>query len=278
MTMTALFLPLLLQVGPNPTTGAIPDYSEEVQNRPPRERSEPVGSRIAPTWLEECFELVDSDPARAHSKAQIRRDASTGDERVLANHCLGLAATRLERWDEAQTAFIAARDGVPADDRAFRARVGAMAGNAAMPTGDLVRALALFDQAETDARASMAKDMIALIDIDKARALVALDRSAEAEPLLEEASALLPTSGEAPLLLATLYRRQDKLLEAAAAITEAQSREPQSAPIALEAGVIAILSDRESDARANWQAVITNDPDSVEAERARGYLAQIGGR
>lgn len=278
MTLSALLLPLLLQVGPNPTTGAIPDYSAEVQDRPPREVVQPVTARATPTWLEECFELVDSDPARAHSKAQIRRDESTGEERVLANHCFGLAATRLERWDEAQTAFIAARDGAPAEDRAFRARVGAMAGNAAMPTGDLVRAMALFDQAEVDARASMAKDMIALIDIDKARVLVALEREAEAEPLLEEASALIPASGEAPLLLATLYRRQDKLLEAAAAIAEAQAREPQSPAIGLEAGVIAILSDRESDARANWQSVIANDPESAEAELARGYLAQIAGR
>lgn len=279
MTFTALILPLLMQVGPDPSSGAIPDYSAEVQDRPARETvqrpSEPVGDRITPTWLEECFELVDSDPARAHSQAQIRRDASEGDERVLANHCFGLAATQLERWDEARAAFIAARDGAPAEDRAFRARVGAMAGNAAMPVGDMTGALALLDQAESDARASTARDMIALVAVDKARVLVSLDRAQEAVPLLEEATALRPASGEAPLLLATLYRRQDMLAEAQAAIDVAESRDAADPAIMLEAGVIAALSGREADARAQWQQVTTLAPDSPLADAARGYLAQI---
>ena len=220
--------------------------------------------------------MVDSDPARAHSQAQIRRDASEGDERVLANHCLGLAATQLERWDEARAAFIAARDGTPAEDRAFRARVGAMAGNAAMPMGDMTGAFALLDQAESDARASTSRDMIALVAVDKARVLVALERGGEAVPLLEEATALRPTAGEAPLLLATLYRRQDMLAEAQAAIDIAQTRDTANPAIPLEAGVIAVLSGREADARAQWQKVTTMAPDSSEADSARGYLAQIG--
>lgn len=280
MNSMALILPLLMQVGPDPSSGAIPDYSAEVQDRPAREvqqtPSEPVGDRITPTWLEECFELVDSDPARAHSQAQIRRDASEGNERVLANHCFGLAATQLERWDEARAAFIAARDGSPAEDRAFRARVGAMAGNAAMPTGDMAGALALLDQAESDARASTSRDMIGLVAVDKARVLVALERAEEAVPLLEEATALRPTSGEAPLLLATLYRRQNMLAEAQAAIDVALARDSQNPAIPLEAGVIAVLSGRESDARAQWQQVTALAPDSAEAGTARGYLAQIG--
>lgn len=276
MSLTALFLPLLLQVGPDPSAGAIPDYSAEVQDRPPREApAQPVGNRLERTWLEQCFELVDSDPARAHSQAQIRRDASEGSERVLANHCLGLAATQLGRWAEARGAFIAARDGTPAEDRAFRARVGAMAGNAALPLGDLAGALGLLDQAESDARASASPEMIALVAVDKARVLVALDRAAEAEPLLEEASALRTGSDEAPLLLATLYRRQDKLAEAQAAIELAAAREADNPAIALEAGVIAVLSGREDDARAQWIAVLDLAPESEQAALARDYLAQI---
>ena len=151
-----------------------------------------------------------------------------------------------------------------------------MAGNAAMPLGDMTGALALLDQAESDARASASGDMIALVAVDKARVLVALERAADAEPLLEEATALRPTTGEAPLLLATLYRRQDKLPEAQAAIDVALARDPENPAIPLEAGVIAVLSGRESDARMQWQKATTMAPDSAEAGTARGYLAQIG--
>ena len=36
MPLTTVLLPLLMQVGFDPTQGAIPDYSAEVQDRPPR--------------------------------------------------------------------------------------------------------------------------------------------------------------------------------------------------------------------------------------------------
>src|SRR3990167_1473795 len=136
MMPIATALALLLQVGPNPTAGAIPDYSAEIQDRPPREAQavEPPAS-----WLSDCFELIDYDPARAHVLAQMRRDGTTDEERILANHCLGLAATTLERWDEAMAAFLAARDEVPLDDPRMRARLGAMAANAALATGDARR-------------------------------------------------------------------------------------------------------------------------------------------
>src|SRR3546814_7771823 len=85
MTLSAILLPLLLQVGPDPTAGAIPDYSAEIQDRPPRDQQ---GQAVEPpaTWLAECFELIDTDPARAHVLAQLRREDTSGEERILANH------------------------------------------------------------------------------------------------------------------------------------------------------------------------------------------------
>ena len=281
MSPYALILSLLMQVGPNPSQGAIPDYSAEVQDRAPRTETQAsdTATAAAPrgvkSWLEECFELVDSDPARAHSKAQIRRDTSKGEDYVLANHCLGMAATALGRWDEARSAFVAARDVAPAEDLSFRARVGAMAGNAAMPAGDLAGALALLDQAETDARASKSAELIALVAVDKARALVALDRGAEAEALLEEATALQPTGAEAPLLLATLYRRMQSYDKAKAAIDMALERDPANPASVLEAGVIAVLAGRDDDARAAWQGVLAMAPGSDFAATAQGYLDQL---
>ena len=66
------------------------------------------------------------------------------------------------------------------------------------------------------------------------------------------------------------------LAEAQAAIDIAQTRDTENPAIPLEAGVIAVLSGREADARAQWQKVTTMAPDSSEAASARSYMAQIG--
>ncbi len=276
MPMLSLILPLLLQAGPNPATGSMPDFSDEVQDRPSRDLAQPVGQRIEQTWLEQCLELADSDPARAHVQAQLQRDSTSGAERILANHCLGLAATNLGRWDEAQTAFLSARDEAPAEDLTFRARLGAMAGNATLPTGDMQAALALLEQAEADARASDSADLIALVEVDKARALVGLNRLDDAETSLLDAARLRPKDGEPPLLLATLLRRLERLDEAQAMIAKAAELDPMNPSIGLEAGVIAVLAGRRDAARQSWQSVIATAPASDEAEVAQIYLDQLG--
>ena len=210
MPLTSLVLPLLLQVGFDPTRGAIPDYSAEVQDRPPREAS--VIDAPEPTsWLGQCLEQVDQDPARAHVQAQIRRDTIGGDERVYANHCLGLAATRLGRWEEARAAFTAARQETPEADPRLRARFGAMAGNAALVTGDAAGAMALLDAARADAIAAQAGNLQALISLDRARALVGAGELEAAEASLAEARGLQPQDAETRLLSATLLRRMERL-------------------------------------------------------------------
>ena len=77
--LKAAALALMLQVGPNPSAGAIPDYSEEIQNRPPRDNASrekqvlgplaPVPPHISNSWLKRCLDLVETNPARAHVQA-----------------------------------------------------------------------------------------------------------------------------------------------------------------------------------------------------------------
>jgi len=273
MMPLATALALLLQVGPDPTSGAIPDYSAEIQDRPPRDAQ---AAQPPASWLSECFELIDSDPARAHVLAQMRRDGTSGDERILANHCLGLAATGLERWDEAFAAFLAARDEVPREDPRMRARLGAMAANARLAAGDTQGALVLLDEAIADARAGSAGDIAAFALIDRARALVTLGDLAAAEAALAEARVLRPDDGEARLLSAALLRRLGRLAEAQEQIAEAARVAPGDPQVALEAGVIAALGGRDEAARASWQSVLAIAPESSEAESARAYLRQLG--
>ncbi|MEL6531231.1 MAG: tetratricopeptide repeat protein [Pseudomonadota bacterium] len=227
-------------------------------------------------WLAECLDLVEQDAARAHTKAQIRRNETSGADRVIANHCLGLASTELGLWQDAQTAFTAARDETPVDEPRSQSRAGIMAGNAALVGGDAEGALDLFMTAQTDARTAASAPLEAASASDAARALVALNRSDEALTPLDTATRLEPNNSEAWLLKATLLRRLDRLDEAQGAIETAVGLAPLNGAIGLEAGVIAVLAGREDAARQSWQSVIDTQPDSLAAQTAKDYLEQIG--
>ncbi|MEM6475046.1 MAG: hypothetical protein AAF687_02645, partial [Pseudomonadota bacterium] len=134
---------LALQVGPNPVGGALPGVPDELLNRPPRP-SETAPDNPTSQWLAQCFKQLEDDPARAHTQAQIQRNRTLGAERVIANHCLGMAATELGLWDDARTAFLASRDETPAEEPRMRARFGILAGNAALAGDQTETALGLF--------------------------------------------------------------------------------------------------------------------------------------
>ncbi len=273
--LTTSVLAILLQVGPNPTTGALPDAHSDLRDRPVREQLDDT-IRPESEWLAQCLQLLSQDASRAHTMAQVRRNASAGTERVLANHCLGLAATELGRWDEAQAAFSAAREETPADEASARARFGTMAGNAALAQGDTEAALAILNVARSDARTSASATLEAIAATDTARALVAAGREEEALEQLATATRLEPANPEGWLLTATLLRRLDRLGQAQEAIERAAALDTQDPRIALEGGVIAVLSGRDDAARASWESVIDLAPESEAAASARGYLAQLG--
>lgn len=276
MPLTSTLLALLLQVGPNPTAGGLPD--DLLRDRPPPRRSNTVDQNLNPTsaWLETCLDRLAEDAARAHTMAQIRASETSGPDRVLANHCRGTAATELGLWDDAREAFLAAREETPDSEQRTRARFGTMAGNAALASGDAEGALALLVQARADARAAAAGTLEALAAIDTARALVTLGRAEEALGALETATRLEPERAEGWLLTATLLRRLDRLGAAQAAIERAAPLAPTDPDIGVEAGLIAVLSGREDAARQSWQTVIALQPDSAAAAVARDYLAQLG--
>lgn len=275
MFLTATLLPLMLQAGLDPTRGGVPDYSADIQDRPPRELS--IIDAPQPTsWLAQCLDQLEDEPTRAHVQAQIRRDTTNGEDRVLANHCLGLASTELGRWEEARAAFTAARQETPAEETRLRARFGAMAGNAALVTGDLPGALALLDAARADALAAQAGGMPGLIALDSARVLVGLEQLDAAEAALVEARMFQPDDAETRLLSATLLRRMGKLADAQEQVEEAARLDPTAPAIGLEAGVIAILDGREEAARSSWQSVIDLSPGTEFATSAQSYLDQLG--
>lgn len=276
----SILLALALQVGPNPTGGAIPG-DELLQDRPPRAQAQPEAEAEpdpdpVSAWLAGCLGTLEEDPARAHAMAQIRRSETTGADRVLANHCLGTAAAALELWDDARTAFTAAREETPEGEPRARARFAALAGAAALGGGDAEGALPLLTLAESDAQTAKSPLLEAIAASDRARALVALGRAGQALAALENSTALAPDRAEGWLLKATLLRRLERLPEAQTAIERAAGLAATNPEIALEAGVIAVLAGRDDAARKSWQSVITLAPDSPAAATAKDYLAQLG--
>lgn len=273
--MLSLLPLILMQVGPVPATGpvsAVPDELYE-QRRMNRQRQAAIDASRPDDPVRACAARADVAAEAARAEAEARLARASGIDRALAGHCLGYALSALARWDEAAAAFAGARDAVPADNRAYRARLGAATASARLAAGQPEAALA-----ELDALASPDDPRLAAtIALDRARALVALGRTGEAAAPLAAARAADPDSDEAWLLSATLARRAGQLDEAQAMIERAAILRPTGPEIGLEAGVIAMLAGREEAAVRSWRSVLSSAPGTPAAETAAGYLAQVTG-
>ncbi|MGI8943152.1 MAG: tetratricopeptide repeat protein [Qipengyuania sp.] len=275
MLFSAVIPLLIMQVGPNPTVGAIPGVPEEMRDRPPRENAAPEAAQQQRSRLSQCLMRAGSDAQAALDYAQAWREMAEPGELAQTSHCAGLALVRLGRFDEALQAFEAAREELEEPNPAYRARLGGMAGHAAMAKGDSAAALPYFESAVEDAVASADARLVAGLQVDMARALVSQQRPEDAAKALERARSEDPSNVRAWLLSATLSRRLERLGEAQRQIEYAATLDPRDPAIGLEAGVIAALAGREEDARRSFQSVLDVAPESEEAERARTYLAQL---
>ena len=221
-----------------------------------------------------CLDQARKDPTTALTTAGLWLAEAHDTGRALPQQCLGQAYVSLLRWDAAHSAFMAARDAALASDYATRARLGAMAGNAALAASNASVALADLDKAAADALSAGDKPLAGSIESDRARALVALKRDAEAASALELARTNAPQDSDVWLLSATLSRRSGDLKSAQAQIETAGALAPKDPAVALEAGVIAELAGNNEAARKSWSSVVALAPDAPEAQTARAYLAE----
>jgi len=277
MSLATLLLPLLAQVGPG---GALPQAPLPTrQHKAPTQVSQAVPPPPAPqsSQLQNCLHLAMTNPSDGIEEAEgWLAAAKTPTDRAGAKQCKAMALTRIDGWDEAATLFLSAREDTPASEPDERARLGALAGNAFLVQGNTAAALDALDHALGEAQTVADHKLIGVIQIDRARALVMLGRTADASSALEEARNDLPDNSQAWLLSATLSRREGKLGEAQNQIERAAALMPVDPEIGLEAGVIAVLSGRDEAARKSWQSVIVAAPKSDFAKTAQSYLDQLG--
>jgi len=233
------------------------------------------GATLEEDRLAVCRQEARSDPATAMVTASRWLADAQGPGRSAPQQCLGFAYTSLLRWDAAESAFLAARDALLAAEHAGRARLAAMAGNAALAGDRPDAALAAFGLAQADAQEAAMPELAGSVGADRARALVALGRLNDAAEALASARSNAPQDASVWLLSATLSRRQDRLEEALGQIRTAAALAPQDPAIGLEAGLIAALAGQDEAAQTSWRAVLASAPDSAEAKLARDYLAQL---
>ncbi len=291
------------QVGPNPSPQApsalpIPRRKRVTEVPPPVPgAAQPATQSAAPvaaparatTRYSLCLAAGEKDltagiaAARAWL-AESQPGGAPNPSRGAAAQCLGQLLVQQGDYTGAEAAFAESAGQVPVTDLAAAAALQAMAGNAALAGGHAEGALTWFDKALSvaPAKAPTAEDNAArgAVQIDRSRALVALDRLPEASGALEEAHRLAPNDPEGWLLSATLARRGKDMERAQRDIEVAASLDPRGSilgpQIGLEAGVIAVLGGRDEAARKSWESVLALGPESAEAKTARGYLDQLG--
>jgi tetratricopeptide (TPR) repeat protein len=220
-----------------------------------------------------CAALARSDSARAIAEANAWRLVGGG---IAARQCLGLAYVQDERWLSAATAFEqAAREAQFGND----SRSGALwsqAGNAALAAGDPGRARGYLDSAL--ATGKLTDVMRGEVELDRARADVALNDPAAARTDLNRAIQHVPGDPMAWLLSATLARRQGEVDRATADIAEAVKRAPDDPDVAVEEGNVQAVAGNLAAARLAWQRAVrtgANLPSGKSAATALQANADI---
>lgn len=212
---------------------------------------------------EACLDLARQDPDGARQQAE-RWEAAGGGEG--ARHCLALAF--LAQGDVARAAerleALAARSSAPA---AARAAIYGQAGQAWMLAEQPGRAFA----ATTMGLVLMPDDPELLTD--RALALAALGRHAEALADLDRVLAGDPRRAEALVLRAAAKRRMERIAEAEADVARALALAPDNAEALLERGIIRQLRGDTAGARADWERAVALAPDSPTADLALQNLA-----
>jgi tetratricopeptide (TPR) repeat protein len=236
--------------------------------------STPASAAPLPTLNEvqftECLDLARKDAPSAVTEASLWTQQGGG---YLALACHGFALASEFKFDLAVPVLAEAAKGAEERKDPRAARFWAQAGNAAIANDKPADALMALDSALIVANANAEK---ADIEVDRARALVALTRPDEAVTALANARQLGPENGTAWLLSATLARRLNKLPDALTYIQTAASLLPRDPAVALEAGNIAIAAGDETAARKQWEQTIAIAPNSRQANSAQAQLAALG--
>jgi tetratricopeptide (TPR) repeat protein len=232
----------------------------------------PIGDGTVQAHFDACAKQSDIDPAGAQQTAIAWAKTGGG---VAAAQCLGIARSATGDWKGAAEAFSTAADLADKIHQPLAAASAwVSAGNAALAAGDAANARTALSTAI--ASPDLPDPLKGEAYVDRARAGVAAGDNQAARADLDQAVSLVPADPMAWLLSATLARRMNDDIRAAADIKEAMLRAPNQSDVLYEAGNIAASSGDMDDARAQWTRAASAEPDSDAAQRARVELTRTG--
>ena len=211
---------------------------------------------------ERCLGLLRTDPGEALLYADGWEAAGGGEG---ARHCAALSFLALGETERGAERLedLARRSGA---DPAARAAVFAEAGSAWTLAGEPDRAFAAATMALT-----LAPDDPALM-LDRALALGATGRYAEALEDLDRAVALDPSRADAWLLRGAAKRQLGRVEDAERDVARALSLAPDNAEALLERGALRRTKGDVRGARADWEQAARLATDPAAAELARRNL------
>ena len=265
---------LLIAVQAQPLPGD-PMASPVPIERPQREAAQPVDAPGPSAKLRACLQTTLSDPQAALLSAREWRLEAQGLARAEAIHCEGMALLQAGRLDEAQTAFVEGHDAIGDDRQAYRARLSALAGLAAMNAGRPADAFDLLGQARGEAMAAGASTLALELALDQALAAQAAGDVATATAMLADLRERDPNTLAVWLASIQTAREARQYEDAARYIAQARALAPGNREIDLEAGLLAWAQGDRVTARETFRQVASSEtPYSVIAER---FLSQMAG-
>jgi tetratricopeptide (TPR) repeat protein len=188
-----------------------------------------------------------------------------------ARQCLGLAYSKLERWEPAATAFEqAALEAETAKD-ARRADFWVQAGNSWLASGDPVKARKAFDAAL--AVPTLTAELRGEAHLDRARAAVAAGDLVAARADIDQGLKLVPADPFAWYLSSALALREEKMPRAKEDIAKAVSLAPDDADVLLQAGNVAGVGGEVAAARGFYEKAARLSPGSAAGKAAQAALA-----
>ena len=275
--LTAIILAAAMQVGPNPSIQPAPAIPEELRELRELQRQKEARARVTieSDPLLNCLSRAEEDSTAAVVEANDWLSRAAGIDRAKALHCRAVAQTEMGRFQDAALSFVEADKAASPEDMKYRARLGAMAGAAFLAAQEPMLAVGALDVARDQSQAAGFAALTGEIELDRARAFVAMGDMTQAEAALAAARQATPLNARAWLLSATLARRGVDMSAAQTYIAQARRLDASNADVLLEAGLIAILTGDEQTARSDWNEVLALPDAEAQSQIAQSYLTQL---
>lgn len=267
--ITSLFL-IAMQAQPLP--GDPMAFPEPIE-RPARETADTAAMPGPSARLRDCLQATLNDAPAALLSAREWRLEAAGLTSVEAIHCEGMALLQSDRPDEAQTVFVEGHDALGTDQQAYRARMSALAGMAAMVADRPGDAFDLLGQARGEAMAAGASTLALELALDQARAAQAAGDADTAGAMLADLRERDPNNLTVWLASVQTAREAGQYDEAERYVAHARALQPGNREIDLEAGLLAMAKGDTATARTTFDAVAQSD--TPYAALAREFLSQL---